>query len=194
VIAGHFGLAAAVKARVPTTPLWALMLATQWLDIVFVPLVSVGIERLETAPGAKPGAYGSLIIHADYTHSLVGAIALSALLGALFALRYGKRSGLVLAAVAFSHWILDVPLHRGDMPILPASAGALPRLGFGLWDYPVLSALLELAIVAVGAAMYWSAASRLDPDDDAVRRRAKVCGAGVLGGCLLTLALSVVGH
>ncbi|HEV2983542.1 MAG TPA: hypothetical protein VGX46_04100 [Vicinamibacterales bacterium] len=133
MIAGHFGLAAAVKARERATPLWALMLATQWLDIVFIPLVSTGVERLETAPGATPGAYGSLIIHADYTHSLVGALALSVFLGTLFALRYGKRSGVVIGAVAFSHWILDVPLHRGDMPILPGGAGALPRLGFGLW-------------------------------------------------------------
>jgi membrane-bound metal-dependent hydrolase YbcI (DUF457 family) len=193
VIAGHFGLAAAVKARAPATPLWALMLATQWLDIVFVPLVSTGVERLETAPGAKAGAYASLIIHADYTHSLVGALALSVLLGALFALRYGKKSGLVLGAVAFSHWILDVPLHRGDMPILPGGVGGLPRLGFGLWEYPVLSAALELAFVAVGAAMYWRAAAQLAPGDDPVRRRANLCGAGVLVGCLLTLALSLLG-
>jgi hypothetical protein len=157
-------------------------------------MVSTGVERLETAPGATPGAYGSLIIHADYTHSLVGALALSVFLGTLFTLRYGKRSGVVIGAVALSHWILDVPLHRGDMPILPGGAGALPRLGFGLWEYPALSALLELAIVAVGAAMYWRAATRLAPGDDAVRRRANLCGAGVLAGCLLTLALSFLGQ
>jgi membrane-bound metal-dependent hydrolase YbcI (DUF457 family) len=191
VIAGHFGLAAAVKARETSTPLWALMLATQWLDIVFVPLLSTGVERLETAPGAKAGAYGSLIIHADYTHSLVGALALSAIVGALFALRYGKRSGIVVAAVAFSHWLLDVPLHRGDMPILPGGAGVL---GFGLWNYPALSAILELAILAVGATMYWRAAAQLAPGDTAVRRRANVCGAGVLVGCLLTLGLNVLGQ
>jgi hypothetical protein len=193
VIAGHFGLAAAVKARAPTTPLWALMLATQWLDIVFVPLVSTGVERLETAPGAKPGAYASLIIHADYTHSFVGALILSLFLGALFALRYGRRSGLVLGAVAFSHWLLDVPLHRGDMPILPGGVGGLPKLGLGLWEYPALSAALELALVALGAVMYWRAAARLAPGDDAVRRRANLCGALVLVGCLLTLGLSLVG-
>jgi hypothetical protein len=193
VIAGHFGLAAAVKARAPATPLWALMLATQWLDVVFVPLLVGGVERLEPVAGTKPGAYGGAIIHADYTHSLVGAVVLSILLGGLLALRYGKGSGIVVGVVAFSHWMLDLPLHRGDMPILPGGAGGLPRLGFGLWDYPVLSASLELALVALGAAMYWRAALRLAPGDEAVRRRANVCGAGVLAACLLTLALNLLG-
>jgi hypothetical protein len=38
MVAGHFGFAAMVKSREKSTPLWALMLATAWLDIVFVPL------------------------------------------------------------------------------------------------------------------------------------------------------------
>ena len=38
MIAGHFGFAALVKSRERQAPLWALMLATVWLDIVFVPL------------------------------------------------------------------------------------------------------------------------------------------------------------
>ena len=39
MIAGHFGFAAMVKSRERTTPLWALMLATVWLDIIFIPLL-----------------------------------------------------------------------------------------------------------------------------------------------------------
>ncbi len=193
VIAGHFGLAAAVKARAPATPLWALMLATQWLDVVFVPLLAGGIERFEPVAGSKPGAYGGAVIYAYFTHSLVGALALSVLLGALFAPRYGKESAIVLGAVAFSHWVLDVPLHRGDMPILPGDAGGLPRLGFGLWAYPAVSAFLELVLVGVGAAMYWRAAARLAQGEPSVKRWANLCGAGVLAGCLLTLALNIVG-
>jgi len=33
MIAGHFGLAAAVKSYGRQTPLWALMLACVWLDV-----------------------------------------------------------------------------------------------------------------------------------------------------------------
>jgi hypothetical protein len=38
MIAGHFGFAAIVKGHEPETPLWILMLATVWLDVIFVPL------------------------------------------------------------------------------------------------------------------------------------------------------------
>jgi hypothetical protein len=112
VIAGHFGLAAAVKAKTPAVPLWSLMLASQWLDVVFVPLLVTGAERLAPIPGSRPGAYGSAVIYADYTHSLLGAIVLAALFGAVAAVRLGKASGAVLAAVVFSHWLLDLPMHR----------------------------------------------------------------------------------
>jgi hypothetical protein len=77
MIAGHFGFAALVKSRERQVPLWALMLAAAWLDIVFVPFFMTGVERLQTAPGTH-GGYGNGIIYADYTHSFVGMLVLSA--------------------------------------------------------------------------------------------------------------------
>src|SRR5262245_61652256 len=88
MIAGHFGFAAAVKLREPQVPLWALMLATAWLDVVFIPLYATGAEWIEPAPDAT-GSYGGGIIHANYTHSLVGALALAALFGAVAGWRWG---------------------------------------------------------------------------------------------------------
>lgn len=155
MIAGHFGFAAAVKSREKQAPLWALMLATVWLDVVFVPLYLAGIETLEPVPGAK--GYGASIIHADYTHSLLGAIVLSAVFGAVAAWAWGRRTGLVLGLVAFSHWVLDLLVHRMDMPLLPANLGDLPRLGLGLWQYPLVAAGLEALLVIAGALLYWRA-------------------------------------
>ncbi|MDF2963611.1 MAG: permease [Paenibacillus sp.] len=71
MFAGHFGLAAAIKAKKPEIPLWALMLSTQLLDVIFVPLFIMGVETME--PIGSNG-YGEVIIHADYSHSLVGAL------------------------------------------------------------------------------------------------------------------------
>lgn len=194
MIAGHFGLAAAVKARAPGVPLWALMLASQWLDVVFVPLYLSGLERLEPLAPASPGAYGGSIIHADYTHSLVGAVLLSLAFGAVAAVRLGRGRATVLALVVMSHWVLDLAVHRGDMPILPGAAGHFPRLGFGLWRSPVASAAVELGIVLVGAAMYWRAArATAGEGKSATRRWADVCGASVLAAGVLTLGLNVLG-
>jgi hypothetical protein len=157
MIAGHFGFAAAVKSREPQAPLWALMFATVWLDVVFIPLFVSGVETIkQTGPG-----YGGVIIFADYDHSIVGMAVLSAILGLLASLFWGRRVGIVIGLVAASHWVLDLLFHRADMPVLPGNIGDLPRLGFGLWRYPQVAASIELALVLIGAWLYWGAASRV---------------------------------
>lgn len=158
MIAGHFGFAAAVKAREPSAPLWALMLATVWMDVLFVPLFLAHVETIQTV---SSGGYGDGIIYADYTHSIVGALVIAATFGLVAAWPWGRRVGAVLAAVVFSHWLLDLVVHRADMPVLPGNAGQLPRLGFGLWRWPAASFTTELALVMVGALLYGRAAALL---------------------------------
>src|SRR5438105_10436490 len=159
MLAGHFGLAAIVKSREPQLPLWALMLSTQLLDVGFVILYAFNIENFKPVAGTN-GGYGNLIINADYTHSLVGALAISLVAMLVAMIPWGRRNGLIIGAVVFSHWILDLIVHRGDMPILPGNAGNLPLLGFGLWAIPWLSIALELAIALVGSFLYYHAAMR----------------------------------
>src|SRR5258708_31050875 len=144
MVPGHFGFAAGVKSQVPSAPLWALLLGTQWLDVFFVPLFLLGIETITPVNPANAGAYGGSVIHAVYTHSLVGALALSALAGGLAWIRWGQRVGVTIGLVAFSHWILDLIVHYPDLPILPGNAGGLPLLGFGLWGGPTVAAFVEL--------------------------------------------------
>jgi hypothetical protein len=136
MITGHFGLAAGAKSVDVRAPLWSLMLATVWLDVLFTPLLLLNIETIVTLPG---GGYGNRVINADYTHSLLGALVLCAAFGAVAWWRWDHRLGLLLGCVAFSHWVLDLMLHREDMPILPGNAGDLPLLGFGLWRVPIVA-------------------------------------------------------
>jgi membrane-bound metal-dependent hydrolase YbcI (DUF457 family) len=92
MFAAHFGVAAAVKAGRQEIPLWALMAATQLLDIAFVPMLLSGVETMDTSGGT---GYGEAVIHAEYTHSLAGALVL-ALLAGLAAWRiWGKRGGIM---------------------------------------------------------------------------------------------------
>jgi membrane-bound metal-dependent hydrolase YbcI (DUF457 family) len=191
VIAGHFGFAAMVKARRPAVPLWALMVATQWLDVIFVPLFVAGIETLTPLHGAD-SHYGEVIIHADYTHSLVGALFLSALYGAFFLGRLGRGGALTLAGVSFSHWVLDLVVHRADLPLLPGNAGGLPRLGFGIWRFEAVSIALELLLVLGGAALYWRAALRASHGAHVGTGRAHVAGSVALVSGLVTLGLNVM--
>jgi hypothetical protein len=193
MVAGHFGFAAIVKSRERPTPLWALMLACQWMDVVFVPLFALGIERIEFAPGTT-GGYGNAIIHADYTHSLAGALVLAASFGWVASLRYGKRSGWVLGLVVFSHWLLDLVVHRPDLPLLPGNAGNLPLLGFGLWRVPAATIAVELALVTAGGVLYWRAAvSTARAADGRSLRRAHLAGAVALLSGFATLATDALG-
>ena len=66
---------------------------------------------------------------------------------------------MVIALVSASHWVLDLVVHRPDMPVLPANFGHLPYLGFGLWNHPQAAACVELVLVIAGAFMYWRAAT-----------------------------------
>ena len=204
MIAGHFGAAAAVKAYSPRVPLWALMLATVWLDVVFVPLFLAGIETMDDAPG---GGYGGSLIHADWTHSLLGALALSGLFGLVAARFWERRAGIVLAAMAFSHWLLDLLVHRPDLPLLPGNLGGLPLLGLGLWKIPAAAVTLEFLLVFGGGLLYLSAARavvELAEHDDAIavaqggtatRRAARplTLTALLIGFGVITLILDVFG-
>ena len=191
MIAGHFGFAAGVKAKTPSVPLWTLMLACQWLDVVFAVLFAFRIEGMEPIQGAAQGAYGAVIIHADYTHSLAGAALLSVLFAAVTAFWYGRVRGFILGLVVMSHWVIDLIVHRPDMPLLP---GGKLRLGFGLWRYPAYSAGLELVLVVAGSWLYWRAARRVAGANVAFIRRANLCGIAVFAAGAITLALNVLGY
>ena len=190
MIAGHFGFAAMVKSRERRTPLWALMLATVWLDILFVPLFLTHIETMEFVPGTHSG-YGNGIIHANYTHSLLGALVLSAILGAAFLWRWDRRSCVVIALVAFSHWVLDLFAHRADMPVLPGNAGHLVLFGFGLWRYPLVVAALECALVIAGAWLYWRAARSVTLAEGTGKGRADLVSILILIFGIAVLAMDV---
>lgn len=190
MIAGHFGLAAAVKSRVPAAPTWALMLASVWLDVIFVPLLLGGVETMEPFGRGDGKGYGAAIIHADWTHSLVGALVLAASFGVVSAIRWGRRVGAVLGGVVLSHWALDLPLHHHDMPLLPGNAAHLPLLGFGLWSFPAVAALVELALVVGGTVLYWRRAVAVADGADPGRAHVAAAVMALSGGGVLALNLA----
>ncbi len=196
MIAGHFGFAAAVKSRAPRAPLWALMLACVWMDVVFLPLFAAGIETIVPLPGTS-GGYGEGIIHADYTHSLVGALLISVTFALVAAVWWRWSVAAVLGAVVFSHWVLDLFMHHADMPLLPGNAGNFVLLGFGLWRWPVGSALLEIVLVLLGTFLYARAALHIPGTAQGAaapeQSRARYVTAVLLLSGLVTLALNWFG-
>lgn len=149
---GHYGPALAAPALVRTVPLWVLFFAVQFLDIVWAPLILAGIEQVRIVPGFT--AMSPLDLHhMPYTHSLPGALALSALLGLAYGLIARKArlaGGLLVAAASFSHWLLDLIVHAPDLLLWPGG----PLAGFGLWNNLPLALGLEVALVLAGLIFY----------------------------------------
>ena len=114
-----------------------------------------------------------------------------ALFGLVAAWAWGRRTGIVLGAVVFSHWVLDLIVHRADMPLLPQNYDDLPRLGFGLWRFPAAPMTVEMAFVVGGAWLYGRAARATA--GTALRRRADVSALLVLTFGVLVLATDVSG-
>ncbi|MBR8744583.1 permease [Nocardiopsis sp. MG754419] len=157
MLAGHFGVAGIVKAWRPDIPLAALLVATQLPDLVFAPLALAGWESMEpAAPGLE--GYGSLLITAEFSHSLLFNVVLALAVGwsvhVFLRDRWGRDAGAVVGAVVFSHWLLDLLVHRPDLPLLPGNVGDLPLWGLGLWEAPALTAVVEGALVLTGTGLY----------------------------------------
>jgi hypothetical protein len=148
---GHYGPAFGAKAAAPRIPLWVLFVAVQFLDVVWSILVLCGVEKLRIVPGLMQGSALDLY-YMPYTHGLIGALALSILFAAAVAAFFREQRGrvfLVCALAVFSHWILDLVVHRPDLWIYDGV-----KLGFGLWRWIWISLPLELATLLAGAWLY----------------------------------------
>jgi hypothetical protein len=150
VFIGHFALGFAAKRAAPRTSLGTLFLAAQFVDLVWPTLLLLGIERVAIDP-ALSGA-PLVFVHYPISHSLLGAISWAALVGAAyFAVSRERRGAWVVALLVVSHWLLDLVVHRPDLPLLFVGG---PMLGLGLWNLPVLELVLEIVLFAACFAVY----------------------------------------
>jgi hypothetical protein len=148
---GHYGLAFATKRAAPRTSLGTTFFAAQFLDELWPILLLAGIERVRIVPGLMAANVLDFEFY-PYSHSLVAALAWAVLIGlAYFALRRCGRGAWIVAACVASHWFLDVPMHRPDLPLYP---GSRTLVGLGLWNSVPLTLIVELALFALGLAVY----------------------------------------
>jgi hypothetical protein len=153
---GHYSASFAGKAVEPRLPLWLLFIAVQLVDVLWAVFVLLGIEKVRIIPGITASNPLDLY-YMPYTHSLVGAIGWS-VLAFLFCqlvprLR-GAQTGIILALAVFSHWVLDLIVHRPDLALYDNAH----KVGFGLWNYRWPAFILEIALLIGGAALFLKSA------------------------------------
>jgi hypothetical protein len=147
----HFGVALAAKKAVPTVSLGMLILSAQWIDLLWPTLLLLNIEKVAIDPG-NTKVTPLDFIHYPYSHSLllVTGWALVAALLHFFFMR-NRRAAVVIALLVLSHWVLDLVVHRPDLPLYP---GTSPLLGFGLWNSVVITVILETTLFFTGLFFY----------------------------------------
>jgi hypothetical protein len=148
---GHFGVGFGAKRFAPRTSLGTLFLASQFIDLLWPILLLVGLESVAIVPGI------TLVTPLDFTyypwsHSLLTVAVWGLLFGATYYLVKRYRAGAWVCGIAVvSHWVLDLVLHRPDLPLFP---GGDYRAGFGLWNSLAATLVLELAVFCLGLALY----------------------------------------
>ena len=155
---GHYALALAAKRAAPKTSLGVLTLAANLADEVWPILLLLGVEQVRIVPGLMEA---SPLDFTDYpwTHSLLmGALAGVAFGLIYYFLRRYRRGALVLGGLVLSHFILDLPFHRADLPLWPGG----PKLGIGLWGSLPITLVCELGFFALGLWLYSRATEAVD--------------------------------
>ena len=154
---GHYGASFVAKRIDDSVPLWVLFLGVQLLDVIWAPLVLLGVEKVRIVPGFT--ATNPLdLYYMPFTHSLVAAVAWSAAAAIAYRLwsgmsgraGRGSRGAFLVGIAVFSHWVLDFVVHRPDLPLYDDTA----KVGLGLWDRPLTAFGLEAALVLLGLRLY----------------------------------------
>jgi hypothetical protein len=159
MLIGHYGAAFALKSAERRVSLGVLFVATQFVDILWIVLVLTGAEKVRLSPNA---AAPIEFVSYPWSHSLVMSLVWAAgafLLVRLLPIYKGARrarAALIVAACVLSHWFLDLPMHRPDLPV--GLHG--PYLGFGIWNNQTLSIIVEAASLFIGFWIYRRKAAR----------------------------------
>jgi hypothetical protein len=151
VFIGHFGVALAAKKVAPRTSLGTLVMAAQFVDLIWPFFLLLGIERVIIAPGTTAVTPLDFLSY-PLSHSLLADLGWACLFAGVYKIvKRDSRGAVCLWFVLISHWLLDALSHQPDLPLYPGSS---TYVGLGLWNSRLWTILVEGVIFIVGAKIY----------------------------------------
>lgn len=155
MFAGHIGAALAIGRSERRINVGAFVVAALLLDIALWLFVLLGRESVVIPANfiathqpefAFPLSHGLAASVAWSIATGFVAFAASAHLGASRA-----RAAALVSAAVFSHWLLDLLVHRPELPV--AGAGSA-MVGLGLWRRMPLALAVEALVLITGLALF----------------------------------------
>jgi len=144
----HAATALLIKRRFPSVPLAPLLVSVQAMELAWVGLNYLGVERTTTEPTVRSVADVHLA-YMPYSHSVGTACAAALAVWLIVEKGFGRRAlGRAAGLGIVSHLILDLATHGHDIVLWPGRA--TPRLGLGLYEAaPFVAFIVELAYGAL---------------------------------------------
>jgi hypothetical protein len=143
----HLFFGFASKPLGPKVPLPVWLVGSELIDLLCIPLMWMGIERVGEA---------------YWSHSLLMSAAWGLAFGLVLWIAYRDwKSGLLGFGAVVSHWVLDAivwPMTSifPDRPdaIMPFVPGSPAGIGLGLYRNPAAAYATEIGLTALGVAIY----------------------------------------
>ncbi len=147
----HIDVGLAAKRVAPKINVGWLILASEFIEVIFMILWAAWIE---TIPTQKAGSYS------PWSHSVVLGLFWSLLAGAVIFWRYkNPRTGILIGLLVFSHTLLDsvtspkTAFYAGDTG-MPVFLGSSMTIGLGLWRDETVAMIGEYGFVLAGLIIY----------------------------------------
>ena len=138
----HAATALLVKRRYPSVPLAPILVSVQAMELAWVGLNYLGIERTTTEAAVHSVADVHLA-YMPYSHSVGVVVGVAVLAWLIIEKGFGRAAlGRAVGVGIVSHLVLDLATHGHDIVLWPGLS--TPRLGLGLYEAaPVAAFVVE---------------------------------------------------
>ncbi len=128
-----------------------ILVGVSFPDLLWPFLVFSGAEKVSIDP-ASPLQGNIRFLSLRYSHSLVLGTAIASVVGLALGLVVNPLTGLAFVLASASHWVLDIPMHLHDLPVLGFNGDR--NVGLGLWRRPRLAFAVEFVFYVILAVLF----------------------------------------
>jgi hypothetical protein len=148
----HIGIGFAAKKALHAVNVLLLIIAAEFIEIVFMVLWGLGIEHPPT---------DTLQPYSPYSHSILMGLTWPVFMGLLIlTLSRNKRLSLIIGLLVLSHFILDfiaspkTAFYAADTG-MPWLADYTSTYGLGIWSNGIVAGIGEIGFLVAGIIIYY---------------------------------------